>query len=144
MLSLSGVPKRLLQRLQRVQNKAARVVTRTNRYDHISPVLKRLHWLPVTQRVQYKVLTTTYRALNEDAPAYIKDMLKVNQPVRALRSNSATLLHVPRSRTVRYGNRAFATAAPTLWNKLPIDIRICESLASFRSKLKNISPLAFF
>ena len=118
-----GVPKRLLYKLQRVQNTAARVITRVSRRQHITPVLQTLHWLPVTYRVQYKLLTLTYRALHDEAPTYIKALLNVNQPARALRSNNAMLLHVPRSKTVRYGNRAFATAAPALWNKLPANIR---------------------
>ena len=60
---LSIVPKTILNKLQNVQNTAARVVTRTSRYCHITPILKELHWLPVQYRVQYKSLTHTYKAL---------------------------------------------------------------------------------
>ena len=61
---LSGVPKIILGRLQTLQNTAARIITRTSRYEHITPVLKELHWIPVNHRVEFKVLMLTYKALS--------------------------------------------------------------------------------
>lgn len=72
---LIGLPGQLLDKLQRVQNSAARIVTRTGRYEHITPVLKKLHWLPVRYRIQYKVLLLTFRALHGEAPVYISDLI---------------------------------------------------------------------
>ena len=126
---LSGVPKTILNKLQNVQNTAARVVTKTSRYCHIAPILKELHWLPVQYRVQYKILTHTYKALHDQAPVYIKELLIVYRPSRDLRSqNSSLILEVPRSRTVLYGDHSFAITAPKLWNALPPGVRACSSL----------------
>ena len=67
---LYGIPKRLIQRLQRIQNTAARLVTRTNRDDHMTPVLKSLHWLPVQERIIFKVLLLTYKTIYGSSPSY--------------------------------------------------------------------------
>ena len=80
---LSGVPKTILNKLQNVQNTAARVVTRTSRNCHITPILKELHWLPVQYRVQYKILSQTYKALHDKFPVYIIELLHVYSTVQA-------------------------------------------------------------
>ena len=98
---LYSVPKTILSKLQNVQNTAARLITRTSRYNHITPVLKELHWLPVQHRVVYKILTHTYKALHGESPAYIRHMLQVYVPRRTLRSqNDPVPLVVPRCHTV--------------------------------------------
>ena len=107
---LYGVPKTISSKLQNVQNTAARVVTRTSRFSHITPILKELHWLPIQYRVQYKILTHTYKALHGQSPGYIKKLLNVYMPRRNLRSqNNHLILEVPKSRTATYGDRSFAT-----------------------------------
>ena len=73
---LHGLPTFLIDRLRNVQNSAARIITRTKKYDHIKPVLKQLHWLPVNQRINYKILLLTYKALNGQAPSYITELLE--------------------------------------------------------------------
>ena len=126
---MSGVPKAVPNILQTFQNTAARVVTKTSRYCHIAPILKELHWLPVQHRVQYKILTHTYKALHEQSPVYIKELLQVYRPCRDLRSqNNPLILEVSRSRTVSYGDRSFAIIAPKLWNVLPTGVRDCNTL----------------
>ena len=91
---LYGIPGRLLARLQKVQNTAARIVSRTSRYAHITPVLQELHWLPIESRLKYKVLLMAHRALHGSAPQYLADMLTIYQPGRSLRSQSTTRLVV--------------------------------------------------
>ena len=134
---LNGIPNTLMNKLQRVQNTAARIITRTSRYSHITPVLKELHWLPLKYRVQYKTLTFTYKALHDQSPEYIRDLLKVYKPSRTLRSQDSLSLVVPNARTVMFGNRSFSHAAPTLWNALPIHIRSATTLGAFKSLLKT-------
>ena len=135
---LSGLPKSTLNKLQTVQNTAARIITKTSRFDHISPVLKELHWLPVKIRIDFKILIYVYKTIHNQAPSYIKEMLTVYTPPRVLRSQSDTLaFSVPRSRTVRYGDRSFPIIAPKLWNALPAEIRNCNSLESFKRSLKT-------
>ncbi|XP_060083129.1 uncharacterized protein LOC132562405 [Ylistrum balloti] len=104
---LVGVSDTLMSRLQRVQNTAARLVTRTRKRDHITPVLYLLHWLPVRFRSQYKILMYTYKAINGTAPEYLQELVTVYRPSRSLRSETESLLCVPNSRTVTYGNRCF-------------------------------------
>jgi hypothetical protein len=134
---LYGLPKCLLGRLQRVQNSAARLISRSRKHDHITPVLINLHWLPVEFRVQYKVLLYTYKWSQGTVPDYIKDLAEQHEHRRTLRSNSKFLLSVPRSRTITYGNRSFRKAAATLWNNLPENIKFTDSCSSFKRLLKT-------
>ena len=72
---LGGCPARLINKPQLVQNAAARVLTRTRKYDHISPVLSTLHWLPIKHCINLKILLNTYKALNGLAPQYLSELL---------------------------------------------------------------------
>jgi len=103
---------------------------------YITPVLTELHWLPVQYRIQFKILTHTYIALNGISPEYMEEMLCVYKPRRNLRSqNKALTLVVPRSKTVTFGDRRFEYAAPKLWNDLPSGVRDSSSLYSFKRAL---------
>ena len=133
---LYGLPKLLIDRLQNAQNCAARLVTGSKKYDHITPLVKQLHWLPISQRIIYKVLLIAYKSLNGLTPQYIKNMLKSSIPSRNLRSSSKGSLTVPRVRLVNYGERSFSYAAPKLWNELREYIRNSESLPIFKTRLK--------
>ena len=133
---LYGLPKFLIDCLQTVQNAAARVITRTKKYDHIKPVLKQLDWLPVSQRIDYKILLLTYKALTGQAPGYITDLLKPYTQTRNLRSSSKNLLNVPPVKLVSYGQRCFSFVAPSLWNSLPDNIRQSSSLQNFKTHIK--------
>jgi hypothetical protein len=134
---LFGIPDSLLKRLQRIQNTAARVVVRASKYEHITPVLQKLHWLPVKQRVEFKIILLTFKALNGLAPIYISDLLKPYTPTRNLRSGGRLLLKEQRYKLKTYGGRAFSITAPKLWNSLPVDIKSCETVNCFKSKLKH-------
>ncbi len=132
-----GISESLVARLQYVQNAAARILTNTKKRDHITPVLISLHWLPVKYRIQYKVLMFVYKALHNQAPEYIKDMLIPYQSQRHLRSSQNKLLTVPLSRLRRSGDRAFSVAAPALWNVLPLSIKVSSSMDIFKKDLKT-------
>ena len=133
---LAGLPGDTVAKLQKCQNIAARVLTRTRIRDHIKPVLVKLHWLPVEQRIQYKLLIQVYKALNGLAPEYIADLLHEYVPTRSLRSAGAHLLFEPKT-TTRWGARAFSNTAPVLWNTLPSTIKAAASLACFKIGLKT-------
>ncbi len=134
---LYGVPRRTLAKLQRVQNAAARLVAHSSRRQHITPVLRQLHWLPVEYRVKFKILLLSFKALHGKAPSYIRGMLNLTKPVRLLRSQCAPTLERPRTRSVKYCDRAFSVAAPALWNGLPAHIRCAKTLDNFKKLLKT-------
>ena len=134
---LAELPQYLLDKVQRVQNAAARLVSCTRKYDRITPVLKELHWLPVKQRIIFKILLFTYKAQKALAPQYISDFLVQYKPSRALRSSDKKLLQVPHFKLKTYGGRSFSYVAPYLWNQLPDAIRQAPSLATFKSSLKT-------
>lgn len=139
-----GLDQSSLKRLQRVQNAAARLLTGTRKREHITPVLASLHWLPVTFRIDFKILLLVYRCVNGLAPEYLSELLTPYAPVRSVRSESQFLLNVPRSRLKTRGDRAFSVAAPKLWNNLPLHIRAAPTLDSFKSALKtHLFTLAF-
>lgn len=139
-----GISQSSLHRLQLVQNAAARLLTSSSRYTHITPILSSLHWLPVRFRIDFKILMFVFRALHGLAPLYLSDILILHRPSRALRSSSQMVLDVPRSRYKQWGDRSFAVAAPKLWNSLPLSLRSVSDLPLFKSRLKtHLFRLAF-
>jgi radical SAM superfamily enzyme YgiQ (UPF0313 family) len=135
---LYGLPGTSLHRLQLIQNTAAKIIKLAKKSDHVTPLLYSLHWLPVKERIEYKILLLTYKGLNHLAPTYISELLQPYQPSRSLRSSDKLLLQQPKSRTKRYGDRAFSTCAPQLWNKLPAEVRQIDCLPLFKKAMKTI------
>jgi hypothetical protein len=135
---LLGLPDRALHKLQVAQNNAARLLTGTSRKEHITPVLKNLHWLPVRQRVTFKTLSLIQKSLHSPvAPPYMREMHTVYEPGRSLRSSQDQWkLTVQRSRN-KYGSRSYKSLGAQLWNKLPYDVRAPTTQAAFRRKLKT-------
>ena len=74
------LPACIISKLQRLQSSAARIVIRSRKFDHITPILRDLHWLPVSKRISFKVLILTYRALHDLAPDYIADLVMPYSP----------------------------------------------------------------
>ena len=137
---LHGVSKKKLKRLQVAQNTAARIVSKTKKRDHISPVLNELHWLPVEQRIQHKLLTLTYQTVQQTAPPYLSDIAPTYVPSRDLRSASKKLLQIPGKKEVQtktYAERAFSYAGPSAWNALPMSIKASSSKSAFKAQVKT-------
>ncbi len=132
---LYGLPL-LLGKLQRVQNACARVILRRGKYEHVTPMLMELHWLPIDRRVQFKILVLTFKCLHGLAPQYLSELVVTYNPARNLRSADRLLLEQPRVRT-KVGERAFSHAAPSLWNRLPLSVRQCTSVEQFKGTLKT-------
>ena len=118
-----GLPVAKSEKLQRVQNAAARLVTGSKRTEHITPTVRNLHWLPVEQRMKFKTALLVYKTLNGMSPSYIKELIVPYTPACRLRSCNKGLLKIPKSRTSSFGDRMFSAAAPRLWNSLPDNIR---------------------
>ena len=140
----SGISKYLVQRLQRVQNFAARVVCKIKFDAHVTPYLRQLHWLPVCKRIQFKVLLLVFKVMNGMAPQYLCDLLVPYLPTRQLRSSDKKLLKVPATRLKTFGDRAFTSIGPRMWNALPIDLRNVTSMEVFKKKLKTHLFIEYF
>ncbi len=132
-----GISKIQIYRLQIVQNAAARFLKGCKTFDHITPILRSLHWLPVQHRIEFKILLLVYKSLNNLAPPYLTNLLHPYIPTRRLRAEEKCILQIPRTRLKTRGNRAFEVAGPTLWNNLPSHIRTAPTLSEFKSCLKT-------
>lgn len=131
-----GISKNQISRLQVVQNAAARFLKGGKKFDHVTPFLRSLHWLPV--------LLLVYKSLNNLAPSYLSDLLHPYTSNRELRSGNKSLLRIPRTRLEKRGNRAFEVVGPTLWNNLPIHLKMASTLSEFKTALKTyLFGLAF-
>jgi len=134
---LCGLPSEQIERLQRVQNNAARLILRKQKHDHVTPLLKELQWLPMKFRIQYKVATLAYHRFDGTLPSYLSGSLFIYQPSRSLRSSDEKLLKVPRRNLKSLGDCSFSFLAPTVWNSLPTPLRNKPSFSQFKSHLKT-------
>ena len=125
--ALFGASAHLLDRLQSVLRAAARLILNVGKYDHITSAIRHeLHWLPVPQRLQFKLCVLVRGCLKGVAPSYLDSLIKPASGERfgrTLRSTSHGDLMEPRFRTVRYGRRGFSVCAPRIWNDLPMHVR---------------------
>ena len=130
------IPAYQINKLQRVQNHAARVVLSSSHDQPSAVLLKQLHWLPVKARIMFKVLVMVFRVINGTAPVYLREMFAPTQGRYRLRSQSDIYFHIPRRRT-RMADRSFAVVGPKWWNNLPSDLKNIDSEQNFRSRLKT-------
>ena len=114
------------------------------KHDHVTPLLKELHWLPVQFRIRYKLATLAYRHFDGSLPSYLSNSLHIYQPSRPVRSSGEKLLRVPRRNLKSVGNRCFSFPVPTVWNSLPAPLRNAPSYTQFRSNLKTYLFLQAF
>jgi hypothetical protein len=134
---LIGLDESLLKRLQNIQRTSARLVTRKRKYDPISADLIDLHWLPIKQRIDFKVLVLVYKSIHHQTPQYISDMLQVQPIVRRLRSNSSHRFVELRTHRSIFADKSFSCYAPKIWNQLPELIKCAESVDIFKKLLKH-------
>ena len=111
---LYNVPKNVIKKLQSVQNAAARLITRSRKCHHITPIPLNLHWLPVSERIKFKILLLTFKALHQQSPTYIQDLITRYLPSRSLRSSSTLSLNPVSFNLKTYGSRGFSVSAPEL------------------------------
>jgi len=140
---LAGMTKLNIAKLQRVQNTLARTVIRLGKYDHITPALKDLHWLPIEQRITYKLCTLAYKIKTTNQPTYLRELLVDYEPSRTLRSSAKHLLCQSKTKLV-ISSRAFRHSAAAAWNNLPDNFRDNITFDIFKRKLKtHLFNLAF-
>ena len=138
--TLAGLPDRQLNRLQSVLNAAARLICGARKFDHITPLLRDLHWLKIPERINYRLSVLVYRCLHGQAPSYLASEFRLVADVesrRRLRSASTTMLIVPGTQHATIGDRAFSVAAARAWNSLPQPVTSATSLPLFRRRLKT-------
>jgi hypothetical protein len=138
--TLAGLPARQLNRLQSVLNAAARLVYSARRSEHVTPLLRDLHWLRVPQRIEFRLAVLVHRCLTGTAPRYLACELQRVADIgsrRRLRSASTALLNVPRTTNKTIGDRAFPVAAAKVWNSLSPSTTSQTSLLAFRRALKT-------
>ena len=127
---LYGVNKTVLNKLQMVQNAAARLISLRRKRESVSDVLHNLHWLPVEARIVFKLLLLVYKCLHDMAPDCLVELITVRNSIRSI----LYLKHYQSS----YARRSFSYMAPRLWNNLPDHIRLCTTLTTFKSKVKYL------
>ena len=134
-----GLPEFELKKLQIIQNSAARLVSRIKKSEHITPILKRLHWLPVTKRLEFKIACLVYKVIHGVAPAYLGELLEIQSSTRTLRSTTSGVVNLqqPIGKTKYYGDRSFTIYAPRLWNRLPTTVRSADTSENFKTFLKT-------
>ena len=133
---LYNLPQNLIDKLQRLQNASARLVTLSRRTTHITPTLKSLHSLPIIDRIAFKIILLVFQSLHGTSPIYMTDIISRYHQARSLRSTKSLRLSVPRTHH-SWGDRSFSHAAPELWNNLPLQLRQQDSLSTFKSSLKT-------
>ena len=126
-----------LARLQLVQNALTRVVAQKSRFDHITPVLSDLHWLPICHRINFKIATITYRVLQFQQPSYLASLIPRYAPVRSLRSSSSLSICVPLRKISMATSKSFSSVASKIWNTLPGHLSSIPTLPAFRRGLKH-------
>ena len=138
---LFGLPDYQLHRLQKVQNSCVRFLfgKKINHWDSVTPYLKEAHFLPLKQRIDFKIALTTYKCINNIAPEYLKQCIHVKeQPLRYLRNDEDYfLLRVPPVPNYRRTERSFSHAGPSVWNTLPYNLRTITDIAMFKKQLKT-------
>jgi len=135
---LYGITAKDMYRLQKIQNRAARLIYKANRRDHVTPLLQQLHWLPVKERITFKLLTLAAKCRMNETPNYLSNLVQMPKPSRYhLRSRAdKTILAKKRTRNT-YGDKAFTNAVPVLWNKLSKTLRSSSSTNVFKARLKT-------
>ena len=132
-----NINKDLLNKLQKLQNFAAKVILKKSIRDHVTPCLITLHWLPVQYRIDFKIAVLVYKCLNNLAPSYLSNLIELYSPQRTLRSSNSLLLSTNVGKFKTLGDRAFSVSAPTVWNALPLGIKRSPTLDIFKRDLKT-------
>ena len=135
---LSGLPKKSISKMQRVQNWAAKVVLYRDRYSSSKEALIQLHWLPIKERIDYKILCIIYKCLHNMAPLYLSAKIKRKRfPKNTRASTIGITLEVPYTRKSTFAARAFSVYGPKLWNSLTPKLQELSSIDSFKRCLKT-------
>ena len=124
---------------------SARLILMALRHHHSTPLPIKLHWLPISERVKYKVVCMCFHAINGSCPTYLSELLHIYTPSRTLRSSpDSRILKIQQYKRKTRGLRTFTYFGPYVWNSLPQDIRQCSTLTSFTTNLKTFLFSQYF
>jgi hypothetical protein len=126
-----GMSEKNINKLQKIQNAAIRVIFSLKKRDHVSDLLLSLHWLSVRQRISFKVLIIVFKCLHCLAPVPLRNLISIRDRI-TMQLDVSTFF--PSS---MLGRRAFSFYAPRQWNALPVPLRQIQSLDTFKAKLKH-------
>ena len=134
-----GITKSRINYLDRILRIIVRMIYGFKRKDHnsITECLTSLGWLEMRNYSAYRILCLTYTALNAKQPRYLYDIIKLKENTRRLRSSNSLLLSNQKFNLDTYGKRRFSVSAPALWNNLPLHLRRCNSIKTFKKAVKN-------
>ena len=140
-----GTPNSVIQPFQKIQNFVARLVLLALRHHHSTLLLEKLHWLPISERIQYKVACMCFSAINGSGPADLSELLLVYTPSCTLCSSSDTrMLKIHQYKCKTDGFRTFSCFGPHIWNSLLQGLRHYSTLSSFKAKLKTFLFSQYF
>ena len=131
-----NIPHKYINKLQKVQNYAARVITQTSKFTHVTPLLKQLNWLNMENFIRYRYATLVFKAMQNQAPTYLTKLLIPYKQNRTLRSQNNNLLTIPNIIT-EIGRRSFSYQAPLIWNSLPPYIKNSNTTQNFKYQIKQ-------
>ena len=127
-----GINNDLVSKLQYAQNCAARLIYQRRKFDHVTDIFMKLHWLPVPMRIIYKVLTLVHKCLYQKAPYDLMSSLHTADSF--IRTAKLKSTYTPQS---MYGNKAFSVCAPRAWNSMPYNLRVESNILKFKKLLKT-------
>ena len=132
----SNTSKKNISKLQKVQNFACRIITGKRKFDHITPVLRELRWLPVTSFLKYTLGVLAFKCVKGLAPSYLCHRLKTRACVHDCDTRYKNNLNISAYKSASR-QRTFSYRAMSFWNSLPCEIRECDSLPTFKRHLKE-------
>ena len=132
----SNTSKKNISRLQKVQDFACRIITGKRQFDHITPVLKELRWLPVTSFLKYTLKVLSFKCVKGLAPRYLCHRFKTRDCVHDRNTKYKNNLNISAYKAAS-GQRTFLYRAMSFWNSLPREIRECHNLLIFKRHLKE-------
>ena len=137
---LYGLPSNTLRKYQTIKNSCTKLILNKNRYSRSSWLLKKLHWLPIQQRIEHKIMMTTFKCIASMAPKYLQNLisLKTNTWDNMQSSNTGTMLHTPKVKYHTFAAWSFGYCVPTLWNPLPKFIKDSPTFDIFKKRLKTL------
>ena len=133
-----GLPDNTISHLQIIQTMCAKLTLKKPKYDSTREALAQLHWLPIKQRIDFKIAAITHKCLYGTAPQYLKDLLIPAATTRNLRSSTdKTRLIIPFTKCKTFAAQSFSISAPRVWNQLSMSLREISNFELFRQQLKT-------